>query len=227
MPNLLYKELWHTISHEKPWIGEIENKTLSGEVKWVEVRITPIVSENGILEGFNAVYHDIINKKLLEKLYITDPLTQIYYRGYFDDLMSAVSKQQRKADTDFIIIIADIDHFKVINDTYGHQVGDEALKDVANALKSTLRDNDVIARWGGEEFVIMLKNITIEEAQIIAEKLRVKIEQTKVQGSISLTTSFGLTKYYVGEDTNHTFKRADDALYEAKKTGRNIVITKL
>ena len=141
--------------------------------------------------------------------------------------MHFITEHQRKSDIDFIIIIADIDHFKSINDKYGHQVGDEALKDVANTLKNTLRSNDVIARWGGEEFVIMLKNATIKEAQKIAEKLRVNIEQTKVQNTINITSSFGLTKYYAKEDTNHTFKRADDALYEAKQSGRNKVITKL
>lgn len=227
IPDSVYTELWSAISDKKSWSGEVENITSNGTLKWVESRITPIFDDNEDLIGFNAVYHDIVNKKLLEELYITDPLTQLNNRTYFDDLMHFITEHQRKSDIDFIIIIADIDHFKSINDKYGHQVGDEALKDVANTLKNTLRSNDVIARWGGEEFVIMLKNATIKEAQKIAEKLRVNIEQTKVQNTIDITSSFGLTKYYAKEDTNHTFKRADDALYEAKQSGRNKVITKL
>lgn len=213
--------------YEKPWRGEIENITSSGESRWVQARITPIMNNDGELIEFNTVYQDITNKKLLEELYITDTLTQIYNRTYFDELMTSIALHQRKADTNFVILIADIDHFKVINDTYGHQVGDEALKDVAKIFKDTLRDDDVVARWGGEEFVMMLKNSDLQEAQSIAEKLRAKIEETKVQNTINITTSIGLTKYYVGEDTKLTFKRADNALYEAKKTGRNRVVTEL
>jgi len=227
LPDSTYKELWNTISNKKHWSGEVENLTSSGEGKWVESRITPILDDKDNLIGFNAVYHDITNKKLLEQLYITDPLTQIYNRGYFDDLLSSIRKHQRKADIDFVILIADIDHFKSINDTYGHQVGDTVLKEIAKVLKDTLRDNDIVARWGGEEFVMMLKNVDIDKAQAIAEKLRVKIEQTEIDNNINVTSSFGLTKYYVGENTNLTFKRADDALYEAKKSGRNRVVTKL
>ncbi|WP_415396950.1 diguanylate cyclase [Sulfurimonas sp. CS5] len=213
--------------YEKPWTGEIENITSSGESRWVQARITPIINDDGELIEINTVYQDITNKKLLEELYITDTLTQIYNRTYFDKLMTSIALYQRKADTNFVILIADIDHFKVINDTYGHQVGDEALKEVAKTLKDTLRDDDIVARWGGEEFVVMLKDIDLKEAQSIAEKLRAKIEKTKVQNTINITTSIGLTKYYVGEDTKLTFKRADNALYEAKKTGRNRVVTEL
>lgn len=213
--------------YEKPWTGEIENITSSGESRWVHARITPIINDDGELTEINTVYQDITNKKLLEELYITDTLTQIYNRTYFDELMTSIALHQRKDDTNFVILIADIDNFKVINDTYGHQVGDEALKDVAKTLKDTLRDGDVVARWGGEEFVIMLKNSGLQEAQSIAEKLRAKIEKTKVQNTINITTSIGLTKYYVGEDTKLTFKRADNALYKAKKTGRNRVVTEL
>ena len=226
IPDSVYKELWNTISNKKSWSGEVENITSKGEGKWVQSRVTPILDSKGEIIEFNAVYHDITNKKLLEELYIRDALTKLYNRAYFDELMSSIALHQRKADVDFVIVIADIDHFKSINDTYGHQVGDEALIDVANAFMECLRDDDVIARWGGEEFVIMLKNISIDEAQVVAEKLRIKIENTKIQNSIDMTSSFGMTKYYIGEDTNKTFKRADDALYEAKKTGRNRVVVK-
>ncbi|MFT5835518.1 MAG: diguanylate cyclase (GGDEF)-like protein/PAS domain S-box-containing protein [Sulfurimonas sp.] len=227
LPNSLYQDLWNTVTHEKSWSGEVENLTSTGDKRWVQSRITPILDDDGVLIEFNAVYQDIENKKLIEELYITDPLTQIYNRRYFDQLMNTISKKQRKADTDFVILIVDIDHFKSINDTYGHQVGDEALKDVATTLKGTLRDNDVIARWGGEEFVIMLRNIGLEEAQMIAEKIRANVETTKVCGNIDITTSIGLTKYILGEDTNLTFKRADNALLKAKASGRNLVLTEL
>jgi PAS domain S-box-containing protein len=122
LPDLVYQELWETILSKKSWSGEIENKTSSGDKKWVQSRITPIINETGELVEFNAVYQDVTNEKLLEELYITDPLTQLYNRRYFDELMTSITLHQRKADTDFIILIADIDHFKSINDTHGHHV---------------------------------------------------------------------------------------------------------
>ncbi len=221
-----YKELWETIKSKKPWSGEVKNKTASGGAKWVQSRITPILDENGALFEFHAVYHDITNEKLLEELYITDSLTKLYNRAYFDKVIGSIAKHQRKADTDFVLAITDVDHFKSINDTYGHQVGDEALISVANTLKNSLRENDIIARWGGEEFVIMLKNVTLDEAKMIIEKVRKSVENSKVNNTISVTASFGLTKYNLGEDTHRTFKRVDDALYEAKKSGRNRIVVK-
>ncbi|MBS4068663.1 MAG: diguanylate cyclase [Sulfurimonas sp.] len=221
-----YKELWETIINKKCWSGELKLKTYKGEEKWVQSRITPILDSDGEVLEFSAVYHDITNEKLLEELYITDPLTKLYNRAHFDEVVNFIVKHQRKADTDFVLVITDIDHFKSINDTYGHQVGDEALISVANTLKDSLREDDLIARWGGEEFVIMLKNVTLDEAKIIIEKVRASVEKNKINDTISVTASFGITKYILGEDIKKTFKRVDDALYEAKKSGRNRAILK-
>ncbi|MEA1916289.1 MAG: diguanylate cyclase, partial [Campylobacterota bacterium] len=226
IPESIYKGMWSKLNNKHIWAGEIENRDANGQDKWVQSRITPILGDNGDIIEFNAVYQDITNEKLLQQLYITDPLTKLYNRAYFDGLMSDISKHQRKADTDFILAITDIDHFKSINDNYGHQVGDEVLKKSAQIMKNSLRIKDVVARWGGEEFVIMLNRATIEEATNIIEKLRVKIEQTTIQDSIKITCSFGLTKYILGEDTHNTFKRVDDALYEAKNSGRNRSVIK-
>lgn len=224
--NKTYKALWETILSKKTWSGEIKNKTGKGDEKWVQSRITPVLDDNGDIVEFNAVYHDITNEKLLAELYIRDPLTQLYNRAHFDDVIKTIAKHQRKEDTDFVLVLTDVDHFKMINDSFGHQVGDEALIAVANTFKNSLRENDLVARWGGEEFVIMLKNVTIEEAAAIIEKVRVNLEQTKINEDITLTASFGLTHYIAGENTCHTFKRVDDALYEAKKTGRNKLVIK-
>jgi diguanylate cyclase (GGDEF)-like protein/PAS domain S-box-containing protein len=221
-----YKELWETIRNKKCWSGELKLKTYKGEEKWVQSRITPILDIDGEVLEFSAVYHDITNEKLLEELYITDPLTKLYNRAHFDEVVNFIVKHQRKADTDFVLVITDIDHFKSINDTYGHQIGDEALVSVANTLKDSLREDDLIARWGGEEFVIMLKNVTLDEAKTIIEKVRASVEKNKINDTISATASFGITKYILGEDIKKTFKRVDDALYEAKKSGRNRAVLK-
>lgn len=223
----LYDELKKIIINKESWSGELELNTSKGESKWVETRISPVHDEDDNLIEFNTIYYDITNKKLLEVLYITDALTKLYNRAHFDDIISSITKHQRKSDIDFALIISDIDHFKSINDTYGHQIGDEALIVIANSLKKSLREDDIIARWGGEEFVIMLKNVTIEEAKMIAEKLRQAVESEKINNSFNSTCSFGITMYKPAESIDDTFKRADDALYEAKNSGRNRAIVKL
>lgn len=224
--DVVYRELLETIKNKKPWNGELKYKTSKGQEKWLQSRVMPILDAHGDIYELNAVYHDITNEKLLEELYITDSLTKLYNRAHFDETINMIVKHQRKADSDFILVLVDIDHFKTINDTYGHQVGDEVLVTIAKTLKHSLRDNDLIARWGGEEFVIMLKNITVDEAKIIIEKVRANIQNSIIKENIKVTASFGLTKYIIGEDSKEIFKRSDDALYEAKKSGRNRVVVK-
>lgn len=224
--DVVYRELLETIKNKKPWNGELKYKTSKGQEKWLQSRVMPILDAHGDIYELNAVYHDITNEKLLAELYITDSLTKLYNRAHFDETINMIVKHQRKADSDFILVLVDIDHFKTINDTYGHQVGDEVLVTIAKTLKHSLRDNDLIARWGGEEFVIMLKNITVDEAKIIIEKVRVNIQNSIIKENIKVTASFGLTKYIIGEDSKEIFKRSDDALYEAKKSGRNRVVVK-
>jgi diguanylate cyclase (GGDEF)-like protein/PAS domain S-box-containing protein len=227
MPEAVLKSIFETVMNKQIWDGEIENVMSNGETKWTQVRITPILKADGTVGSYSAVYHDITNKKLLEELYVRDPLTQLYNRRYFDSLMDVVMEHQRKEDIDFALIISDIDHFKSINDTYGHQIGDEALRVFAATLKETLRQSDVVARWGGEEFVIMLRFVDVETAQKIAEKIRIAVENCTFNGNLKMTSSFGLTKYRPGENILESFKRVDDALYEAKRSGRNRVITSL
>lgn len=222
----IYKDMWESIRNKKSWSGELRFQTSKGAEKWFQTRVMPILNAYDEIVEFSAVFHDITNEKLLAELYITDPLTKLYNRAHFDESINFIAKHQRRADVDFVLALADIDYFKSINDTYGHQVGDEALMGVAKTIKNSLRENDLIARWGGEEFVIMLKNITLDQAATIIEKVRANIEQSIICDDIKVTASFGLTKYKEGEETKEIFKRVDDALYEAKRAGRNRVVVK-
>jgi len=224
--DVIYRDLWETIRGKRPWNGELQYKTSKGQKKWFLARVVPILNAHREIVEFSAVFHDITNEKLLAELYITDPLTKLYNRAHFDETINFIAKNQRKSEVDFILAIVDIDFFKRINDTYGHQVGDDALVCVAKNIKKSLRDNDLVARWGGEEFVIMLKNVTLDEAQKIMEKVRSNIEQNIVCHNIKVTASFGLTKYRENEEPRETFKRVDDALYEAKESGRNRIVVK-
>lgn len=225
-PDVIYRGMLESIRNKKSWSGELRFQTSKGYEKWFQTRVVPILNAHREIIEFSAVFHDITNEKLLAELYITDPLTKLYNRAHFDESINFITKHQRKADVDFVLAIVDVDHFKSINDTYGHQVGDEVLIAVAKTIKNSLRENDLVARWGGEEFVIMLKNATLDEAQKIIEKVRTNIEKSAIYNDIKVTASFGLTKYQEGEETKETFKRVDDALYEAKRAGRNRVVVK-
>jgi diguanylate cyclase (GGDEF)-like protein len=117
----------------------------------------------------------------------------------------------------------DIDHFKNVNDTYGHLVGDNVLINLARLVSENIRESDIFARWGGEEFILLLPNVDVSLAEKIVTELRLKIQLKEFEKVGYLTCSFGLTEYVRGDDINSITKRADDALYEAKESGRNRV----
>lgn len=218
--------MWESVKAKKSWSGEFQNITKNGILKWVHITMNPLLDDDDIVSSYTIFYYDITNKKILEELYIRDTLTGLYNRAYFDKTTKAMMEKRRAKDENFALIVVDIDFFKSINDKYGHQVGDEALKVVASTLQRLTREDDIVARWGGEEFVILLKNITKEIALQIAEKLRSSIEVATILGNLKLTSSFGVSMYISGEEIKETFKRADEALYEAKKSGRNRVVIK-
>lgn len=161
----------------------------------------------------------------LYELATKDTLTNVYNRRYFVDFLNQQIKKCIESKVQFSLILLDLDHFKNINDEYGHLVGDEVLKEVALLLKKSLRESDIICRWGGEEFIIFLLNTNIDAAGMIAEKLRSYIEQMKIEGVSSVTASFGATQWIEGDDATSIFKRIDNSLYLAKLTGRNKVVS--
>ena len=165
----------------------------------------------------------------LKKMSITDELTGLYNRRRFEELMqSEIELSQRHGDISSILIM-DIDHFKVINDTHGHPCGDSVLKDIADLLKSKLRKTDILCRIGGEEFVVLCKRANRKEAEDIAEHLRLTIEQTTLhygKKDIQLTVSIGIatiTGKSTDRDRQNMYRYADKALYHSKGAGRNLV----
>ncbi len=161
----------------------------------------------------------------LYELATKDTLTNVYNRRYFVDFLNQQIKKCIESEVQFSLILLDLDHFKNINDEYGHLVGDEVLKEIALLLKKNLREADIVCRWGGEEFIIFLLNTKIDAAGMIAEKLRNYIEQMKIEGVSSVTASFGATQWIEGDDATSIFKRIDNSLYLAKLTGRNKVVS--
>jgi diguanylate cyclase (GGDEF)-like protein len=160
----------------------------------------------------------------LEKLAITDRLTGLYNRNKLDEVFAYELAQAERYGKPLSIIMADIDKFKSVNDTYGHQVGDSVLCDFAAIMRELARDTDTPGRWGGEEFLIICSHVDLNGAQILAERIRAAIDTHSFSVVGHKTSSFGVSSYRPKDTSETMVKRADDALYEAKENGRNRVV---
>ena len=159
----------------------------------------------------------------LEQLAETDPLTSLINRRKFHELLNYEVERNQRYRSGLSLIMCDIDHFKNINDQYGHDAGDEALITFSKKVSENIREVDIFSRWGGEEFMILMPNANLENARSVAEKLRKVIELTDVDDIDSFTASFGVTHYEENDTAESFLKRVDDALYRAKENGRNTV----
>ncbi|MDC0933860.1 diguanylate cyclase, partial [Arcobacteraceae bacterium] len=163
--------------------------------------------------------------KELEVLSITDKLTNTYNRIKLDSTIDTEIERALRYNTKFGIIIIDIDYFKIVNDTYGHQVGDMILVEFANILKGNTRKTDIVGRWGGEEFIIISPEADLKELLSLSEILREKIATNVFSVINHKTASFGVSTYRKNETVEEFINRADEALYKAKDNGRNKVET--
>ncbi len=158
---------------------------------------------------------------------ITDPLTGLLNRRHFMQLSNREETRSRRHGLTFAVLMLDIDHFKRINDTYGHPIGDLAIKALADICSSALRPHDILARFGGEEFVLTLPQTELEGAMVVAERIRKMTEVQEIateQGPVRYTVSIGVSMYRNGKAFDQVMARADEALYRAKEGGRNRVI---
>jgi len=161
--------------------------------------------------------------KQLHQLSITDNLTKLFNRNKLDEILIAEANRLNRYSTAFGIILIDVDHFKSVNDIYGHQMGDTVLKELSNILKSHTRKVDTVGRWGGEEFLIVCSESELKGILILAEHLKEKIATYPFSLGEQKTASFGISIYKKDENIESMIKRADDALYKAKENGRNKV----
>lgn len=221
-------------------IDEIQGKTkLSNDLN-VILGVYPMLSRAGSRMGTFILIRDVTAETNLQSRYkdaanksITDPLTGLFTRGYFEDylrLQLSLAKNQRKTDENvqISIVMVDIDHFKKVNDVHGHQAGDYVLKIVAHAMKNVFRKTDVCCRYGGEEFLVILPETSVYGAMTAAEKMRASVQDLEIifDGTkIPITMSSGVAMIDVNtEESKDTIARADAALYKAKEGGRNRVI---
>ena len=164
--------------------------------------------------------------KKIEEIAMYDPLTGLMNRRYIYEYLKHKSKSCSKRY--FSLIMCDLDHFKRINDTYGHDCGDMVLSEVGRLIKDVMRPQDMISRWGGEEFVVILPEMDIEEAAEVAERIRVEIQNNRFlyqDSRFTITMSFGISKQpYHEMDPSKIIQEADHNLYKAKNSGRNRIV---
>lgn len=231
MPASLYEDMWSTLLNDVVWQGEIKNRKKDGGYYWVMATIHPLFDEGGTKIGYTAIRHDITDKKIVEEISITDGLTGLYNRRYFDDIFSKFINTAKRNNDRICLYMIDVDYFKHYNDTYGHQAGDTVLIRVAKTIQSSLkRSDDFCFRLGGEEFGVLVR--VTDETTIcdFGDQLRSMVEALKLlhmrnEVSEFVTISIG---QYCDQGSNikseaEFYKSADDLLYKAKEAGRNQV----
>ncbi len=177
-------------------------------------------------ENIGEIFGDIsrVQKKHISDLYdfaTLDEKTGLYNNKFFENILEMEMEKAQRGYQELCLFIVDVDFFKKINDKYGHLKGDEFLKRLANVIKKQLRKSDVAARFGGEEFFVLLPQTSIEKAKLITARIREAIKSDSVLKKYKITVSGGLT-CYVQKDTAKSFQeRADKAMYKAKETGRD------
>ncbi|SHF02524.1 diguanylate cyclase (GGDEF) domain-containing protein [Marinitoga hydrogenitolerans DSM 16785] len=225
--DILSGEKYEIIRKNKGFIVKLEyGKKIFGYIK-CEGFLFPQYFDrylNFMLNSSNIYGLMISNSYMLEQnkiLSITDHLTGIYNRRYFEIRLKEEIERAKRTKNIFSLMLFDIDNFKMINDNYGHKVGDEILKKLVELIKSRIRKTDIFFRWGGDEFAIILPHTKLKEAKVLAEELRKTIYKTDFGINNRITCSFGITSY----DQNTTFseivKKVDCLMYRAKKDGRN------
>ncbi|MFZ5833096.1 MAG: GGDEF domain-containing protein, partial [Planctomycetota bacterium] len=199
----------------------------------VDTHSIPVLAEDGTTLGAILLLHDATSETSLEqrcqRLYekaTRDPLTQLANRAEFDRVHEMFVAAHRQQQVPCSLIMCDLDRFKQVNDNYGHQAGDEAIKTLASVLKSSCRPGDLVARYGGEEFVVLCADCDNAVAARRAEQIRKALSQLPQQsmGGASVTASFGVTEIQPGDTPETMLRRADRALLLAKSRGRNMVV---
>ena len=255
-PHSFYSEMWSHISRGDIWSGTFRNRNKAGEFFWVKTTVIPFLDPWKKVSRYVALYTDItesirtseqvdrersLRKELSKKnreLAInanTDPLTGVSNRRAFDEFRKTAIEQVCKKTQPISVLMLDLDKFKNVNDTYGHAAGDQVLQEVTRRWSQQIRNSDILARFGGEEFTILLPQTTKAQAELVAEKCKDVTSGTPItidlgdqkQLTFVVKVSIGLasTDRIINEaGLDMLMKQADDALYQAKRKGRNRVV---
>lgn len=207
---------------------EVEIESLDGSRKTILNSALPIPDAEGRVAGAIMVNHDITERKRFEDqlrgMIDRDPLTNAYNRRSLYDFLEGEIHRLRRHGGSLSVIMFDVDHFKDINDDHGHVVGDRVLVAIAELVREELRGLDRLARYSGEEFLIIAPNTTGQRALTLAERLRTRIATASFDTVARVTCSFGVCEYNGDEDADALVRRADDLMYRARRAGRNGLI---
>ena len=214
-------------------------------VEQIRAAVTRVADETRVMAEQNQRLHSQLSESTqqlsemrynldeVRKASLLDPLTEVGNRKYFNNEIERIIEEAKETKEPMSFLMADIDHFKKFNDTYGHLIGDEVLKLVARTLVENLKGRDIIARYGGEEFCIVLPQTNVENAERVGNQLRTILSTKSVRRRRTnemlgvITISIGATQYIDGEDAESLIARADAGLYDAKQSGRNKVMIRL
>ncbi len=198
--------------------------------EWSFILIEPLVMLGVGLIAAELLYRvriqSFLDRERLKQMALTDPLTGLSNRRSIEPQLEGEVSRARRHRVPLSILLADLDHFKKVNDSHGHSVGDEVLREIARRIEATLRREDRAARWGGEEFLILLPETNMAQARIVAEKIRHAIDEAPItcdKVRIGMTISLGIADWHEDASTDELIQRADLALYQAKSEGRNRV----
>lgn len=218
-----------TLSNGKPLQDVVMGvHKIDGSLTWISINSRPVFGNNSekpqaVVTTFTDITDKLTYQRKLEHESTTDPLTGLANRAKFTVEIEAALGRSRHTKSSLSVIMFDIDKFKTINDTYGHDSGDLVLKRIAEISMVSVRSSDVVARWGGEEFLILLPRASLEISIHLAERLRTKIQDEEFDRVGQVTASFGVATFHPRENSEALVKRADEALYRAKRMGRNRV----
>lgn len=223
-----FSSMWNALAHQGHWQGEIWNKRKNGEIYPEWLTINRILNQENETDYFVSVFSDISNLKdsqrKVEFLATHDALTGLPNRSLFLDRLENSLARSKRSNNSLAVLFMDLDNFKSINDTLGHDMGDKLLVSVSEVLKTTIRDIDTVSRLGGDEFTVILNDCTPKEAQEVAERILDELSEPIELGNRKIFTSASIGISFYPEDSSDTtglLKSADTAMYKAKEAGRN------
>jgi diguanylate cyclase (GGDEF)-like protein len=207
---------------------EVEIECFDGSRKVILNSALPIPDANGGVAGAIMVNHDITERKRVEDelrgMVDRDPLTNAYNRRALYDFLESEIHRLRRYGGSLSVVMFDVDHFKDINDDHGHLAGDRVLVAIAELVREELRGLDRLARYSGEEFLIITPNTGAQRAIVLAERLRAQIASASFDTVSRVTCSFGVCEFNGDEDADTLVRRADDLMYKARRSGRNSLV---
>lgn len=233
-PKEYYDQVWESLERDGSWDGELQHAKNDGECYWADTVVLPKTDDEGILVGYSVIYQDITDKKRIEELSITDEMTGLYNRRFFNVIIKKELARAKRERHEIVFAMLDIDFFKQYNDNYGHQKGDDTLREVSSIMRDKLsRASDYCFRLGGEEFGILFVSRQSNNNFEFVDSIRKAIEERGIEHKWSavadvITVSIGMQTIThndsVSVDT--LYKIADEALYTAKNAGRNRLVAR-